>query len=184
MPDWRLVDRFSHQTWKKKSTSPKKEVGEIPIQHSECWAHRSTIDQHKAIKQPGYSLFYQKWDYINDWEVDVHCAITAFLLKLALEGKVTKACHYTPIVGNKGWTVNIYELLQPLYTYLQCMYNILVLSHINLVLYLSMRIFWQMLDCNIPTPIHNLIIFTEDWNKFTRIWNMGMSHPKTSSQMY
>ena len=44
MPDRRPVGRSSCQTWKKKRTSPKKEVREVPrrtIQHSELvWIHR------------------------------------------------------------------------------------------------------------------------------------------------
>ena len=37
--------------------------------HTTQWARRSRIDQHKALKQLDYSLFYQKEDDIDDQEV-------------------------------------------------------------------------------------------------------------------
>ena len=47
MPDRRLVGMSGRQAWRKKRTSPEKEVGEV---HTTQWAHRSIIDQHKALK--------------------------------------------------------------------------------------------------------------------------------------
>ena len=59
MPDQRSVGRSSHQAWKKKKDFAQKKV--LEVHTTQCqWAHKSLVDQCRALKQLVYSLFYQK----------------------------------------------------------------------------------------------------------------------------